>query len=132
MIPPECMQSVAVIMYKFSTNGILLALLGDPKSLTVPEVIESLSSLNLSRFTEKEASVEQHTKLYVIRYSIASTMLHFWIPKCRRKILYGRIRQHLGEVIRDLAWQRESLVLEGHAQVAAFRRARGLSQPLYM
>ena len=37
-----------------------------------------------------------------------------WIPKCRRKILYGRIRQHLGEVIRDLARQRESLVLEGH------------------
>ena len=37
-----------------------------------------------------------------------------WIPKCRRKILYGRIRQDLGEVIRDLARQRESLVLEGH------------------
>lgn len=37
-----------------------------------------------------------------------------WIPKCRRKVLYGRIRQHLGEVIRELARQRESLVLEGH------------------
>ncbi len=37
-----------------------------------------------------------------------------WIPKCRRKVLYGRIRQNLGEVIRELARQRESLVLEGH------------------
>jgi len=37
-----------------------------------------------------------------------------WIPKCRRKVLYGRIREHLGEVIRELARQRESLVLEGH------------------
>ena len=37
-----------------------------------------------------------------------------WIPKCRRKILYGRIRKHLGEVIRELARQRESQVLEGH------------------
>ena len=37
-----------------------------------------------------------------------------WIPKCRRKVLYGRIRQHLGEVIRELARQRESQVLEGH------------------
>ena len=37
-----------------------------------------------------------------------------WIPKCRRKVLYGRIRQQLGEVIRELARQRESLVLEGH------------------
>ena len=37
-----------------------------------------------------------------------------WIPKCRRKVLFGRIRQHLGEVIRELARQRESQVLEGH------------------
>ena len=37
-----------------------------------------------------------------------------WIPKCRRKVLYGRIRTHLGEVIRELARQRESNVLEGH------------------
>lgn len=37
-----------------------------------------------------------------------------WIPKCRRKVLYGRIRQDLGEVIRELARQRESVALEGH------------------
>ena len=37
-----------------------------------------------------------------------------WIPKCRRKVLYGRIRKHLGEVIRELARQRECQVLEGH------------------
>lgn len=37
-----------------------------------------------------------------------------WIPKYRRKDLYGRIRRHLGEVIRELARQRESQVLEGH------------------
>lgn|SRR6056297_2742696 len=37
-----------------------------------------------------------------------------WIPKCRRKVLFGRIRKHLGDVIRELARQRESQVLEGH------------------
>ncbi len=37
-----------------------------------------------------------------------------WIPKYRRKVLYGRIRRHLGDVIRELARQRESQVLEGH------------------
>ena len=37
-----------------------------------------------------------------------------WIPKYRRKTLYRNIRQHLGEVIRELARQRESQVLEGH------------------
>lgn len=37
-----------------------------------------------------------------------------WIPKCRRKVLFGRMRKHLGDVIRELARQRESQVLEGH------------------
>jgi putative transposase len=37
-----------------------------------------------------------------------------WIPKYRRKVLYGDIRRHLGGVLRELAIQRESNVLEGH------------------
>jgi putative transposase len=31
-----------------------------------------------------------------------------FIPKCRRKTLYGELRQHLGEVFRRLAMQKES------------------------
>jgi putative transposase len=37
-----------------------------------------------------------------------------FIPKCRRKVLYKSLRQHLGEVFRDLAQQRESKIEEGH------------------
>ena len=37
-----------------------------------------------------------------------------WIPKYRRKALYLELRRHLGEVMRDLAQQRESRVEEGH------------------
>jgi len=37
-----------------------------------------------------------------------------FIPKCRRKALYGALRKHLGEVLRDLAGQRESRIEEGH------------------
>ncbi len=37
-----------------------------------------------------------------------------WIPKCRRKTLYGQLRKCLGQVLRDLARNRESEVLEGH------------------
>jgi len=37
-----------------------------------------------------------------------------WIPKCRRKLLYGQLRQNLGEVFHELARQKESKVLEGH------------------
>jgi len=37
-----------------------------------------------------------------------------FIPKCRRKVLYGQVRQNLGEVFHQLARQRESQILEGH------------------
>ena len=37
-----------------------------------------------------------------------------FIPKCRRRTLYKELRQHLGEVFRNLAGQRESRVEEGH------------------
>jgi putative transposase len=37
-----------------------------------------------------------------------------FIPKCRRKVLYGELRQNLGEVFHRLAAQRESKIEEGH------------------
>ncbi|OKY75000.1 MAG: IS200/IS605 family transposase [Desulfobulbaceae bacterium DB1] len=37
-----------------------------------------------------------------------------WIPKCRRKVLYGQLRKNLGEVFHELARQKESKVVEGH------------------
>ncbi len=37
-----------------------------------------------------------------------------FIPKCRRKTLYGDLRRYLGDVFRDLARQKESRVEEGH------------------
>jgi hypothetical protein len=40
-----------------------------------------------------------------------------FIPKCRRKVLYGQLRRELGPVLRELAKQRESNIEEGHLQV---------------
>ena len=37
-----------------------------------------------------------------------------WIPKYRKKKLYGHLRSHLGIVLRELAGQQESRVEEGH------------------
>ena len=37
-----------------------------------------------------------------------------WIPKYRKKVLYGELRKHLGAVLRELALQKECMVLEGH------------------
>ena len=37
-----------------------------------------------------------------------------FIPKYRKKALYGALRQQLGEVLKQLAMQRESRIEEGH------------------
>jgi putative transposase len=36
-----------------------------------------------------------------------------WIPKYRRKVLYGQLRKELGPILRELALQKESKVVEG-------------------
>jgi putative transposase len=36
-----------------------------------------------------------------------------FIPKCRRRTIYGELRPHLGEVFRKLAQQKESRIEEG-------------------
>jgi len=37
-----------------------------------------------------------------------------WIPKYRKKVLYGNLRKDLGEVFKELALHKESEILEGH------------------
>jgi putative transposase len=37
-----------------------------------------------------------------------------FIPKCRRKVLYGELRRYLGDVFKKLASQKESRIEEGH------------------
>lgn len=37
-----------------------------------------------------------------------------FIPKYRKKVIFGEIRRELGEVFHNLARQRESLIEEGH------------------
>lgn len=37
-----------------------------------------------------------------------------FIPKCRRKVVYGQLRRELGTVFRALAQEKESEIIEGH------------------
>jgi len=37
-----------------------------------------------------------------------------WIPKYRKKAIYGDLRKYLGDIFRELAEQKESRVIEGH------------------
>jgi REP element-mobilizing transposase RayT len=39
-----------------------------------------------------------------------------WVPKFRRKVLYGQLRKYIGQVLHDLTGQKESKILEGHLQ----------------
>jgi len=52
----------------------------------------------------------QHTK-WECKYHLV------WIPKCRRKVLYGQLRRDLGTILRKLALQKESEVVEGKLKV---------------
>ena len=49
----------------------------------------------------------KHTK-WECKYHIV------WIPKYRKKSLYKDLRQYLGEMLKDLALQKECKILEGH------------------
>jgi len=40
-----------------------------------------------------------------------------WIPKYRKKVLYGQLRKELGPVLRKLALQKESEVVEGRLKM---------------
>ena len=37
-----------------------------------------------------------------------------WIPKYRKKSIYGNLRKSLGDIFRELATQKECKVIEGH------------------
>ena len=69
--------------------------------------------MNRSRLNEEEAKVNsstenlKHTK-WECKYHVV------FIPKYRRKVMYGSIRRELGSIIRELAQHKESKVEEGH------------------
>ena len=58
----------------------------------------------------KDESSLNHTR-WECKYHIV------WIPKYRKKTLFGQLRVYLGEVIKELARSRESEVIEGHLSV---------------
>ena len=37
-----------------------------------------------------------------------------FIPTRRKKLIFGKLRTHIGEVLHDLANQKESVIVEGH------------------
>lgn len=50
-----------------------------------------------------------------LNHSVWDCKYHIvWIPKYRKKSLYVQLRKYLGEMLKELARQKQSEVLEGH------------------
>jgi putative transposase len=54
-------------------------------------------------------------KFQTLSHTVWECKYHvIWIPKCRKKVLYGELRKYLGTILKELALQKESSILEGH------------------
>ncbi len=64
-------------------------------------------------------AAKPHTKLYMSYESLSHSKWEckyhlIFVPKYRKKVLYGKIRQYLGPVFHELAKQKDCKILEGH------------------
>jgi putative transposase len=51
----------------------------------------------------------------ILSHSVWDCKYHIvWIPKFRKKKLYGEVAAYLGEICHELAGPRESKIVEGH------------------
>jgi putative transposase len=62
--------------------------------------------------TKGESSVSNYRSLNHTKWACQYHVV--FIPKYRKKVIYGELRRYLGEVLRRLAQHRESDVEEGH------------------
>jgi len=69
--------------------------------------------VNRSKFTKQEAIDGTCTefKSYVVGMQVSR-----WIPKYRKKTLYGQLRSYMGSLFKSLASQKECKIVEGHLQ----------------
>ncbi len=54
-----------------------------------------------------------------------------WIPKHRKKNLFGELRKELGPVLRELVQHKESEVLEGKFLVDQLKSYRGFTPAIF-
>src|SRR5450432_1796980 len=97
--------------------GVPPALPGGSKSLTFPGVCLQCPPTKLlivsRQSTRKEVpSMDEYGSLNHTKWECKYHVV--FIPKCRRKILYGEFRRHLGPVFKTLTEQKESRIEEGH------------------
>ena len=86
---------------------------GGSKSLTVTGVHSAeTSNREPPKHTKEVPQMDEYESLSHTKWECKYHVV--FIPKCRRKALYGQLRKHLGEVFRQLAERRQSQIEEGH------------------
>ena len=79
--------------------------------MTFPGVDQALPSVSRQAH-ERESNLNEYKTLCHSKWECKYHVV--FIPKYRRKVLYGQLRRHLGEVFKRLATQKESAIEEGH------------------
>jgi len=67
--------------------------------------------VNRSKFTKEEVVMQEYQSLNHTKWDCKYHVV--WIPKYRKKALYGSIKTQLVSVIRELARQKECEIVEG-------------------
>ena len=81
--------------------------------MTVPGVqSRKLPSVSRPKHHEREFFLSNYKSLSHTKWECKYHVV--FIPKYRKKAIYGEIRRHLGDALRRLAEQRESRIEEGH------------------
>jgi putative transposase len=63
------------------------------------------------KFTKKEVFMHEYQSLNHTKWDCKYHVV--WIPKCRKKALYGQLRKELRPILRELAQQKECEIVEG-------------------
>ena len=71
-----------------------------------------LSTVGRSKHTEGELRMDEYESLNHTKWECKYHVV--FIPKCRRKALFGELRRQLGDVFKRLAEQKECRIEEGH------------------
>ncbi len=83
---------------------------GTPQGLTFAAV-----GVNLRVLTKRHKGDSQMKEYQSLAHTSWDCKYHVvFIPKNRKKKIFGVLRKHLGEILRELAKHKEAEVLEGH------------------
>ena len=80
--------------------------------MTFTAVVHRFDSGLVSSQAHEEFAMDDYESLSHTKWECKFHVV--FIPKYRRKVLYGELRKHLGDVFRKLALQKESRIEEGH------------------